>query len=101
MDRPPMDHPPHAQIWTTDYDNLWHVDGGVRPDGGTVYLMDGNGRQTMVICSRWTDMDGGRRQTVHLMDAFRRRTIKNIKTWTVVGGWTDGLKSVRRGLIPI
>ena len=44
MDRPPMDHPPHAKIWTTDYDNLWHVDGGVRPDGGTVYLMDGNGR---------------------------------------------------------
>ena len=44
MDRPPMDHPPHAQIWTTDYDHLWQVDGGVRPDGGTVYLMDGNGR---------------------------------------------------------
>ena len=68
--------PPHGQIWTTDHDNLWQVDGGVRSDGWTVYLMDGNGRQTMIICPRWTVADSERRQTVHLMDGFRRRTIQ-------------------------
>ena len=53
MDRPPMDHPPHARIWTTDYDNLWQVDGGVRLDGLTVHFIDEFGRQTMIICPRF------------------------------------------------
>ena len=53
----------------------------------------------MNICPRWTEVDGGRRQAVHLMDGFRRRTIKNMKMWTEVDGWTDGRKSVRGGLI--
>jgi len=53
----------------------------------------------MNICPRWTEVDGGRRQAVHLMDGFRRRTIKNIKMWTEVDGWTDGRKFVRRGLL--
>ena len=44
---------------------------------------------------RWT---AERRQTVHLMDGFRLRTIKNIIMWTEVDGWTDGRNSVRRGL---
>ena len=41
---------------------------------------------------------GGRREAVHIMDGFRRRTIKNIKMWSEVDGWTDGRKSVRGGL---
>ena len=45
-------------------------------------------------------MNGGRRQAVHLMDGFRRRTVKNIKMWTKVDGWTDGRKAfVRRDLV--
>ena len=52
----------------------------------------------MVIRHRWTEVDGERRQTVYVMDGFRRRTFKNIKIWTEVDGWTDGRKSVRRGL---
>ena len=43
-------------------------------------------------------MDGGGTQTVLLMDGFGRRTIKNLKMWTEVDGWTDGRKSVRGGL---
>ena len=89
----------HGRLQTTDHENLWQVDGGVRLHVWTVHLMNGNGRQTMIICPRWTEVDGGRRQTVHLMDWFRRRTIKNIKMWTEVDGWTDGRKSVRGGLI--
>ena len=27
---------------------------------------------------------------VYLMDVFRRRTIRNIKMWTEMDGWTDG-----------
>ena len=64
-----------------------------------VHLMDEFGRQTMIICPRWTEVDGGRRRTVHLMDGFRRRTIRNLKMWTEVDGWTDGRKSVRGGLV--
>ena len=60
--------------------------------------MNGNGRQTMVIFNRWTEVDGVQTQTVHLKDGFRRRTIKKIKMWTEVDGWTDRRKSVRRGL---
>ena len=43
--------------------------------------MDGIGRRTMVICYKWTEVDGGRTRTVHLMDGFGRRTIKNLKMW--------------------
>ena len=35
------------------------------------------------------------------MDGIGRQTIKNIKIWTKVNGWTDGRKSVRRGLIQV
>ena len=65
----------------------------------TVHLMDGFGRRTMVICYKWTEVDGGRTRTVHLMDGFGRRTIKILKMWTEVDGWTDGQKSVRGGLL--
>ena len=58
MDRPPKDSLPHGRIWTTDHDNSWQVDGGGRPDGWTVHLMDENGRQTMGIFHRWTEVDG-------------------------------------------
>ena len=93
---------------STDEDGrLRTVNPSIRPYGQrtkiwaqTVPLMDEFGRQTMIICPRWTEVDGGRRQTVHVMDGFRRRTIKNIKKmWTEVDGWTDGRKSVRRGLV--
>ena len=47
----------HGRIWTTDHDYLWQVDEGVRPDGWTVHLMNGNGRQTMVILHRRTEVD--------------------------------------------
>ena len=71
--------------------------------------MDG---RTDVLSISWTDSDdgpwkfsidgrrrtAGRRQTVHLMDGFRRRTIKNFKIWTEVDGWTDGRTFVRGGL---
>ena len=43
------------------------------------------------------ELPGG--STVCLMDGFRRRTVKNIKMWTEMDGWTDGRKSVRRGLV--
>ena len=33
------------------------------------------------------------------MDGFGQRTIKNIKMWTEVDGWTDGRKYVRGGLV--
>ena len=33
------------------------------------------------------------------MDGFGQRTIKNIKMWSEVNGWTDGRKSVRGGLV--
>jgi len=33
------------------------------------------------------------------MDGFGQRTIKNIKMWSEVDGWTDGRKSVRGGLV--
>ena len=52
----------------------------------------------MIDGRRWT---AGPRQTVHLMDGFRRRTVKNIKMWTEMDGWTGGRKSVRRGLAQI
>ena len=48
---------------------------------------------------RLTEMDGERRQTAHLKDGFRRRTIRNIKMWTKVDGRIDGRKSVCRGLL--
>ena len=48
----------------------------------------------MIICPKWTGMDGGRRQTVHLMDGFRRRTIKNIKMWRWTGRQMDESASV-------
>ena len=95
----------------------------------TIHLMHRFGRRTMIIYGMWTEVYGrtegpsiswtetddrpwlfpidgrrwtaGRRQTVHLMDGFRRRTIKNIIMWTEVDGWTDGRNSVRRGLIGI
>ena len=54
----------------------------------TVYLSISPRGQRTEMCS----------QTVHLMDGFRRRTIKNIEVWTEVDGWTDGRKSVRRRL---
>ena len=89
----------------------------------TVHLMEGFGRWTKIIILRWTsgrivdhglsdsrtDSDafcgyrneasvvGGRTRTVHLVDGFGRRTIKNLKMWTEVGGWTDG-RSVHGGL---
>ena len=92
----------HA-AWTETDDGPWlfSIEGrrwtvGRRP---TVHLMDEFGRQTMIICPRWTEVDGGRRRTVHLMDGFRRRTIRNLKMWTEVNGWTDGRKSVRGGLL--
>ena len=53
--------------------------------------MNGNGRQTMVIFHRRTEVDSrttdrlSHGQTVYLMDVFRRRTIRNIKCgrkWT-------------------
>ena len=44
-------------------------------------------------------MNGRRIRTVYLMDGFGQRTIKNIKIWTEVDGWTDGRKSVRGGLV--
>ena len=44
-------------------------------------------------------MNGGQIRTVYLMDGFGQRTIKNIKMWTEVDGWTDGRKSVRGGLV--
>ena len=69
----------HGRIWTTDHDNLWQVDEGVQPDGWTVHLMNGNGRQTMIICPRWTEVEDGQRQAVYLMDVLRRWTIRNIK----------------------
>ena len=48
----------YGRIQTTDHDNSWQVDGGVRLDGWTVRLTNGNGRQTMVIFHRWTEVDG-------------------------------------------
>ena len=47
-----------------------HVDN--EPEAPSVHLMDGFGRQTTVICIRWTEVDGG------------QRTIKInfIKLWT-------------------
>ena len=91
--------------------------------------MDGFGRRTMIIYGMWTEVDSrsdglsiswtesgnrpwlfsldgqrwtpGRRQTVYLMDVFRRWTMRNIKVWTKVDGWTDGRKPVRRGLTGI
>ena len=47
----------HGRIWTTDHDNLWKMDEGERPDGWTVHLMNGNGRQTMVVLHRRTEVD--------------------------------------------
>ena len=47
----------NGRIWTTDHDNLWKVDKGERPDGWTVHLMNGNGRQTMIILHRKTEVD--------------------------------------------
>ena len=44
-------------------------------------------------------MNGGRIRTVYLMDGFGQRTIKNIKMWTEVDGWTDRRKSVHGGLV--
>ena len=44
-------------------------------------------------------MNGGRIRTVYLTDGFGQRTIKNIKMWTEVDGWTDGRKSVPGGLV--
>ena len=35
------------------------------------------------------------------MDGFGRLTIRNIKMWMEVDGWTDGRKPVRRGLVEI
>ena len=32
----------------------------------TVHFINGNGRQTMILSPRWTEVDGGRRQPVHL-----------------------------------
>ena len=60
------------------------------------HLMDEFGRQTMIMS--YID-GGGRRKTVHLINGFRRRTIKNIKMWTEVNWWTDGQKSVRIDLV--
>ena len=89
--------------WTDSDDGpcKFSIDGRRRTAGRrqTVHLMDEFGRQTMIICPRWTEVDGGRRRTVHLMDGFRRRTIRNLKMWTEVDGWTDGRKSVRGGLL--
>ena len=58
-------------------------------DGSWSFLIDGRG---------WTEVDGGGTQTVLLMDGFGRRTIKNLKMWTEVDGWTDGRKFVPGGL---
>ena len=75
----------------------------VWPNGWTVYLMDGNRRLTMIIFHRWTEMDSRTKTDrpshgpIQCLN-FRRRTIKNIKMWTEVDGWTDGQNSVRRGL---
>ena len=44
---------------------------------------------------------GGRRQTVHVMNGFKRRAIKNIKMWTELDEGTYGRKSVRRGFFLI
>ena len=33
------------------------------------------------------------------MDGIGQRTIKNIKMWMEVDGWTDGRMSVRGGLV--
>ena len=35
------------------------------------------------------------------MDGFGRLTIRNIKMWMEVDGWTDGRKHVRGGLVEI
>ena len=44
-----------------------------RPPDGRVLTTDGGYS---------LKMDGGRIRTVHLMDGFGRRTIKNLKMWT-------------------
>ena len=55
----------------------------------------------MIIFPKLAELDGGRREAVHIMDEFRRRTIENIKMLTEVDGWTDGRTPVRRGLVQI
>ena len=46
----------------------------------------------------WSFVIDGRTRTVHLIDGFGQRTIKNLKMWTEVDRWTDGRKSVPAGL---
>ena len=82
-----IDCRPHGRIWTTDQYNNFEVEEWT------------NFRRTIVICYRWTEVDGRRTRTVHLKDGFGRRTIKILKLWTEVDGWTDGRKCVRGGLL--
>ena len=49
-----------------------------RPNQASMWTTDQN------LSCWWTEMDGGRRWTVHLMDGFVRRTIENIQMWTAV-----------------
>ena len=81
---------PEDRIFYALETDKFSIDGRRRTVGRrqTVHLMDEFGRQTMIICPRWTEVDGGRRLSVHLMDGFRRRTIKNLKMWTEVDRWT-------------
>ena len=62
-----------------------------RPPDGRVWTTDRD----------YLKMDGRRIRTVHLMDGFGRRTIKNLKMRMEVDGWTDGRKSVRGGLLHV
>ena len=69
----------HSSMWTTDQ-NL----GSDHPSNGQNQTLD---QDYHFEVDEWTD--------------FWRWTIKNIKMLTEVDGWTDGRKSVRRGLVQV
>ena len=95
-----IDRPLHERKRTPDHGYFPQMSGGGRPDEDRP-------------STSWTNSDD--RPWLFVLDGRRRtvdedrpsiswtysvgRTIRNIKMWTEMDGWTDGRKPVRRGLI--